>query len=208
MNKIHITGIDKAVYSFRGIDKTGCYQTECDDECCKYGADVDKESYDLIFKYRRIVEREIGRRIESCFKKRWLNDSHYLGGNAVESRVGRSGFCMFHAVIGKGCVLYKLVHEKELPRRLIPSICRLYPLTWADGKLTIADDVYPTCNCMKKDAFAAGILATQKSEVEDIFYIDPPAREKARAAFGRKSGIRNSQTRKRSQRRQSHGSQT
>ena len=172
MKKIHITGIDKAVYSFRGIDKTGCFYTECNDECCKFGADVDKTSYDLILKNRKIIEREIGHKIESCFKKRWMNDEHFLGGNAIETRVGRNGFCMFHAASGKGCALYKLVHEKDLPRRLIPSICRLYPLTWADGRLTIADDIYPTCNCTKRDGFKDSILTTQKKEIEDIFFFE------------------------------------
>lgn len=172
MKKIRIVGIHKEVYSFRGIDRTGCFRTECNDECCKYGADVDKECYDLILKNRRIIEKEIGCRIESCFKKRWLNDEHYLGGNAIETRIGRNGFCMFHVVKGKGCTLYKLVRERDLPRRLIPSICRLYPLTWAERKLAIAGDIYPTCNCMKKDAFGGSILETQKKEIEDIFHIE------------------------------------
>ncbi len=172
MKKIHITGIDESVYLFRGIDKTGCFHTKCNDECCRHGADVDRESYDLIFKYREVIEKEIGCRLESCFKKRWLNDEHYLGGNAIESRVGVSGFCMFHAAEGKGCALYKLVREKDLPRRLIPSICRLYPLTWSARKLIVTDEIYPSCNCMKRDAFADSILTTQKREVEDIFRID------------------------------------
>ena len=172
MKKIRIKDIDKSAYSFRGIDKIGCFHTECNDECCRHGADVDKESYDLIFKNRRIIEKEIGNKIESCFKKRWLNDENYLGGNAIETRVGRSGFCMFHAKRGKGCALYKLVHEEDLPRRLIPSICRLYPLTWSDRKLMVTDEIYPSCNCMKKDAFDDSIYATQKREVEDIFHIE------------------------------------
>ena len=172
MKKIRIIGIDKEVHSFRGIDKTGCFHTECDDACCRHGADVDKESYDLIFMHREIIEKEIGYRIERCFKKRWLNDEHYLGGNAIETRVGDSGFCMFHVTTGKGCTLYKLVHERDLPRRIIPSICRLYPLTWAEGRLTVTDDLYSTCNCMKPDAFKKSILATQKREIEDIFHIE------------------------------------
>jgi hypothetical protein len=170
VKKIPITAIDKAVHSFRGIDEEGCFRTECDDECCKYGADVDKETYELIVEHKRIIETEIGINIERCFKKGWLNDEPYLGGNAIQTRVGPHGFCTFHMPSGKGCVLYRLVNERGLPRRLIPSICRLYPLTWAEGKLCIADDLYPTCNCMKKDGFGQNILATQIKEVEDIFH--------------------------------------
>ncbi len=171
MKKISIHSIDKTVHSFRGIDEQGCFRTECDDECCKYGADVDKESHDLIFENREIIEAQIGQRLEKCFEKRWLNDDSYLDGNAIETRVGRNGFCVFHMPAGKGCALYKIVHEKGLPRRLIPSICRLYPLTWSEGELRIADDLYPTCNCMKKDAFKKSILTTQMKEVMDIFKI-------------------------------------
>ncbi len=193
MKKIRISCIDKSVHSFRGIDGTGCFHTECNDECCRYGADIDKESYDLILKNRRIIEKEIGRKIETCFKKRWLDDEHYLGGNAIETKVGPSGFCMLHSSEGKGCALYKLVHENDLPRRMIPSICRLYPLTWADEHLTIADDIYPTCNCTKGDAFADSIFATQKKEIEDIFHIEASAR----AGFCRDMETRSRTTNKR-----------
>ena len=181
MKKIPLKDIDSEALSFRGIDGHGCIRTECDDECCKFGADVDKESYDLILKHRELIEEAIGVRIEKCFKKRWMDDSHYLGGNAVESRVGARGFCMFHAAEGKGCVLYKLVDEEDLPRRLIPSICRLYPLTWEDGVLIVADAVHASCNCLKKDAFAKSILATQWREVEDIFHFKAKARKKAQS---------------------------
>jgi hypothetical protein len=182
MKKIPLKDIDEEVLSFRGIDGDGCFRTACDDECCKFGADVDKESYDLIFEYREFIEEAIGFRIEKCFKKRWLDDSHYLGGNAVETRVGARGFCMFHAAEGKGCVLYRLVQEEDLPRRLIPSICRLYPLTWEDGELMVADAVHASCNCLKKEAFAKSILATQWREVEDIFDLKAKARRKAQSA--------------------------
>jgi hypothetical protein len=169
MKKIPVDSIDEKVHGFRGIDKEGCFRTQCDDECCKYGADVDKESYDLIVENRDLIEKEIGVKIEACFKKKWLNDEYYLGGNARQTRVGENGFCMMHMPKGKGCALYKLVHEKNLPRRMIPSICRLYPLTWMEEKLYISDDIHPTCNCMKKDGFSENILMTQKKEVEDIF---------------------------------------
>ncbi len=169
MKKIRIVSIDDKVRAFRGIDSEGCFATRCDDECCKYGADVDKESYELILEYKELIEREIGVKIEECFYRKWLNDDHYLGGNAKQTRVGKNGFCMLHMPQGKGCVLYKLVREKNLPRRIIPSICRLYPLTWKDNTLCISEDIYPTCNCMRKDGFSKSILQTQMDEVEDIF---------------------------------------
>jgi hypothetical protein len=68
--------------------------------------------------------------------------------------------------------LYKLVNEKGLPRRLIPTICRLYPLTWGNQELFIAEDLYSKCNCTHKNCSSKNILETQKEEVEDIFDIE------------------------------------
>ena len=76
---------------------------------------------------------------------------------------------MFHLPKGKGCALYKLVHERQLPKRLVPSICRLYPLTWGGEELTLSDDFYPKCNCTHKNCGSRNILESQLEEVKDIF---------------------------------------
>jgi len=175
MKKIEITKIAKKVLSFRGLGHKGCYGADCDDECCKYGADIDKESYDLIFKNRKSVEKAIEAKLEDCFKDAWYDEEDFLGGNGTETKVGKSGFCMFHNPKGKGCVLYELVNVNKLPRRIIPSICRLYPLTWRGGELTVAGDIYDSCDCKLSQK---NILETQKKEIEDIFEIRSEIKKK------------------------------
>jgi hypothetical protein len=173
MKKIRITKITGAVYTMRGFDEKGCYDHPCEDACCLDGCEVDKEAYDLIFEYRELVERRTGVKLENCFKKAWRHDDEFLGGNSIDTRIGRNGYCTFHNPGGKGCVLYDLVEEKNLPRRIIPSICRLYPLTWGCGTLCISDYLEPTCNCLaRSNRTSKTLLETQKGEIEDIFKID------------------------------------
>ncbi len=171
MKKITISEIASEVYSFRGFDHVGCHGCGCDDACCVYGADFDKESYQLVIKNRDLVEGRTGTKVEDCFTGEWSGDREFLGGDNTASRVGSSGYCMFHVPAGKGCVLFNLVMERGLPRRMIPSICRLYPLTWSDGELMIAEDLYPRCNCTYRNRTTSNLLETQKHEMEDIFDI-------------------------------------
>ncbi len=121
--------------------------------------------------FRNAIEKELEVSVEDCFTGEWSGDKEFLGGDSTESEVGSSGYCMFHVAKGKGCVLYRLVTEKRLPRRLIPSICRLYPLTWAGGELLIAEDSYPSGNCLQDNRPNKNRLETQRHEIEDIFDI-------------------------------------
>ncbi len=116
--------------SQRGFDEQGCIGSACQDMCCAYGADVDKESYDLIQEHRAKIERVSSSRFEDFFEQEWSGDKDFLGGNSIRSKVGKAGSCVFRLPGQKGCILFKLAAEEDLPRRIIPSICRLFPLTW------------------------------------------------------------------------------
>ena len=168
MNKLKINKIDKEVHSFKGFDHKGCHGCDCDDECCKNQPDIDKECYELILKNSKFIEKELGMSIKECFEGYWYDENDFLGGNVTEPVLDKDGFCIFHSKKGKGCVLFNLVKKNNLPRRIIPSICRLYPLTWGGDELMISDDLYPTCNCINGRS-KANILETQKREIEDIF---------------------------------------
>ncbi len=174
MKKIKIESIDPAVFSFRGFDHIGCHKSCCDDDCCVHGADFDKESYELVHKYKDVIEPMIGVKVEDCFTHSWEEDEDFLGGDATESVV-RNGFCAFHNPKGKGCVLYDLIENKGLPRRLVPSICRLYPLTWGGGELLLADDFYPKCNCLHKNSSNKNLIETEWEEIECIFELGEEA---------------------------------
>ncbi len=171
MDKIRITEIGGEVHKIKGFDHVGCHGSSCDDACCVHGADFDSESYELVMRFGNAIEEELEVSVADCFTGEWSGEKEFLGGDSTESEVGSSGYCVFHAVKGKGCVLYKLVTEKGLPRRLIPSICRLYPLTWAGGELLIAEDTYPRCNCLHGKGTEKNLFETQRHEIEDIFDI-------------------------------------
>jgi len=52
---------------------------------------------------------------------------------------------------------------------MIPSACRLYPLTWDRGKLFI-ENIKKNCVCIHKDnKIKKSVYKTQKKEIDDIF---------------------------------------
>lgn len=177
MQKIPLSKIDPKCFVQKGFDERGCYGCSCDDSCCKFGADFDKAAFDLVVAHRSVVEPLVGRKVELCFKKQFSGDCEYLGGDAIKSVKGENGFCVFHNKEGKGCILYGLVSAKGLDRRIIPSICRLFPLSWGGGKLVVYDSykghIPADCNCLDPTNLTTkSIWETQKDEIEDIFAID------------------------------------
>ncbi len=172
MDKIFISKISEEVHQLKGFDETGCYGCSCDDACCSYGADVDKLSYQLIIQYKDFIEPVIQEKIENCFEDSWLNDKEFLGEAAIRSKT-KKGKCIFNLQEKKGCILFKLVFNDHFPPRLIPSICRLYPITWQHGQLEIYKLIEPQCNCLDiKNKSKSSIFMTQQKAIEDIFEID------------------------------------
>lgn len=178
MDKIKIDKVSKKCFSQRGFDKKGCYGCSCKDLCCfEANVDVDKESYELILKHKDLIEPLIDKKIEECFEEGWYNEKEYLGGNMKGALNREDNYCIFHNKTGKGCVLYRLVAEKNINKRMIPTICRIFPLSWGSKELVIYDedgeDIIPEdCNCKDpKNKTKKSILETQKEEVKDIFEI-------------------------------------
>ncbi len=178
MKKIPINKVADEVFQKKGFDKKGCYGCSCDDECCKFGADIDKESYDLIFHNREIIEKELGIDLDESFDETDTSvNSDYLGGGHHRSITRPDGFCVFHNIGTKGCLLYKLAIEKKLSKRIIPTICRVYPLTWNDERLHIEEWIPDACNCLEIDNDASHLFDTQKHEIDDIFEISDSAKK-------------------------------
>ena len=171
MDHIKIFRIAEEVFRHRGFDEMGCYGSSCHDSCCRYGCDVDKEAFDLITANRGGIEKEIGLRIEDCFEKEWTNDDDFLGDNSIRA-IKRGDYCAFHFSDRKGCVLFHLVFKEGLPKRMVPSICRLYPLSWDKGEIHMYSHIESTCNCMQGNNKASkNIMETQQEQVRDIFEI-------------------------------------
>ena len=174
MKKIKISKIDDAVYDRKGFDEHGCVKSRCTDLCCEYGADVDQEAYDLIKEHKARIEGISAAKFEDFFENAWSGDGDFLGGNSIRSRVGKEGCCIFRFPEQKGCILFKLAMEDGLPRRIIPSICRLFPLTWNNETLEYyaREHVPQLCNCLEvQNTEGRSIFETQREAIEDIFEI-------------------------------------
>ena len=177
ITKIEVSKISKQSFMQKGFDIKGCIGCSalCKDLCCRYGADFDNESYDLVISNRILIEPLISRKIEDCFENKWSNDKEFLGNNSIRSLTNDTGYCFFHRKEGRGCVLYELVTSMNISRRLIPSICRLFPLTWEDSELYVYNEKeeyirFYGCSCFEPENITSkNILETQKAEITDIF---------------------------------------
>ena len=174
MNSIEIVGISEELFQLKGFDEKGCFGSDCQDACCRKGCDVDKESYGLIMQYRRDIEAFLEFPLEDCFEKVWSDQIDFLGGGSIRSSL-INGSCSFHIPAGKGCVLFRLITERNYPKKMLPSICRLYPVTWDKRILCLEKDIEKTCNCLDPhNPGTTKLWDTQKEAIEDIFIICPP----------------------------------
>ncbi len=177
MKKIRIKHIDPKLKSQRGLFDDGCMgASDCNDECCEWGCDVDLVTLKLIEKHRDGIEPLIGAKIEECFSTGLKKDGDYIGGAYRETAVRKSDkICAFHLIGKRGCSLFSLWAEKKAPKRIIPTICRIYPVTWHRGKLYIDTPLRKSCKCKEatpKGANAPSLLDTQKKEIRALFEIE------------------------------------
>jgi len=173
-NKIRIKSVDPEVFTHKGLFDEGSYGSKCNDDCCVYGCDVDYASYKLILKYRKMIEPLIKARVEDCFATRLKKDDDYIGGAFRETEVRESDdLCAFHLRGRKGCSLFYLWAKKGLPKRLVPTICRVYPITWHRGRLFVDRPLKRACKC--REARPAGVervpsvFDTQRRDVMALF---------------------------------------
>ncbi len=176
MNKIKIRHVDPKTKTQKGLFGDGCYgAVKCNDECCEYGCDVDLATLKLIEKHRKLIEPLIGAKIEDCFSTELKKDDDYIGGAYRETSVRKSdGRCAFHLREKRGCSLFQLWITKRLPKKIIPTICRIFPLTWHRGKLFIDTPIREFCKCREKTPRGErvpSLFDTQKKELRALFDI-------------------------------------
>lgn len=181
-SKIHISRISTRARQSRGFDESGCFGCACVDGCCRYGADFDLETVDLLLQHRSLIEARIGRTIEDCFETTHGTNPEFLGGGSWRSRTGQDGFCVFHKLRGKGCVLFELALHHGCPPRIVPTICRLFPLTWDRGEILFYDELPDgeiplVCNIRDPENRTSRLaVETQKLVIEDVFDCDAEVR--------------------------------
>lgn len=181
--KIRIRKIDPEVFTHKGMFDEGCYGSKCNDDCCAWGCDMDLDTYRTVKKYRHLVEPLIGDDIENCFSTHVEYDDDYVGGGYRETRVReKDDRCAFHLKGEKGCALFYLWGAKKLPKRIVPTICRTYPITWNRGELFVDKPLRKSCKALeakpKGAVMAPTVWDTQKKEVFALFEFDPEFKEK------------------------------
>lgn len=189
VKKILIKRVDPGVRTHKGLFGAGCVGSACKDDCCVWGCDVDLASLKLIMEHRAGIEPLIGARIEDCFSTELTEDDDYIGGSYRETAVRESdGLCAFHLAGKRGCSLFHMWAEKGVSKDIVPTICRVYPITWHRGSLFIDSPLFKTCKC--KEDTPAGIkipslFETQEKEILALFDI----REEKRPGKKKREGL-------------------
>lgn len=175
LDRIHIKKIDPSLKTHPGLFGGGCTGASCSDECCDLGCDVDVTSLEIILNYREFVEPLIKARIEDCFATPLIKDNDYIGGAYRSTMVRASDSrCAFHLHGGRGCALFSVWAQKNAPKEIVPTICRIYPATWHRGRLFIDSPLREKCKCLETppdNATMSSIFETQEKEILALFEI-------------------------------------
>ena len=120
------------------------------DACCQYGGDVDLFERDEILRRAPQVAPLLPAELRD--PSGWFDESSpenypdFPSGHAVRTAVAPSKYgtgCLFlrHADDARGCVLHRAAIEHDIPLRgFKPMICQLFPITFDDSTLCLADD--------------------------------------------------------------------
>jgi Fe-S-cluster containining protein len=122
------------------------------DACCQYGADVDLAERDAILAkaedIRPLLRKEA--RDLPWFGTDEEIDPDYPSGRAVRTERFGDG-CLFLAHDKRGCAIHRASLERGWDFRGVkPAICRLFPLTYEQDMLEIAEE-YPEYSCAHVD---------------------------------------------------------
>lgn len=171
--KIPVKRIRSEVKTHNGLFGEGCIGSRCNDECCQWGCDVDLETLNLILRHRGIIEPLIGRMVEECFGTGLIHDDDYIGNAYRETVVrGEDGRCAFHLIGKRGCSLFYAWATRGVSKKIVPTICRIYPVTWHKGDLYVDSPLVDACKCLEKTDGATKIPSlyeTQGQEIAELF---------------------------------------
>jgi Fe-S-cluster containining protein len=118
------------------------------DACCQYGCDVDTGERDQILAKAGDILPLLRDEVAG---KPWFGrsveiDPDYPSGAVVRTETWNDG-CIFLAHDRRGCAIHRASIEKGWDFNGIkPNICRLFPLTYWESTLAVADE-YPEYSC-------------------------------------------------------------
>ena len=107
----------------------------CNDWCCQFGVDVDREHVDQILAHADALEAFLGIARDQWFSGEVELDEDVPGGETWRTRV-LGGACVFLNRKGRGCQLHAFCVEQGIEHRELKSIVDvLFPLTFEGGVL-------------------------------------------------------------------------
>jgi Fe-S-cluster containining protein len=138
------------------------------DACCQYGCDVDLYEREAILAraddIRPLLRQEV--RDGAWFDDEIEEDSDYPSGKVVRTALHEER-CLFLAHDRRGCAIHRAALERNWDFRGVkPAICRLFPLSYEDDTIVIADE-YPEYSCAHVDG--PTLYRITRDALADIF---------------------------------------
>lgn len=142
--------------------------TEKLDACCQYGCDVDLREREAILAragdIRELLRDEV--KHAAWFDDEIEEDPDYPSGKVVRTAVHNDG-CLFLAHDRRGCAIHRASLERGWDFRGVkPAICRLFPLSYEEDTIVIADEA-PEYSCAHVDG--PTLYRITRDALADIF---------------------------------------
>ena len=113
----------------------------CRDQCCGWGVDIDLENVKRLEAAAEDLVRFTGVPRDRWFTGEVEDDPEFPGGGNMRTRA-EDGACVFLDRDRRGCRIHAYCLEKGMDfHTLKPMVSALFPATYEEGCLTVADEV-------------------------------------------------------------------
>ncbi len=144
------------------------YNDEKLDACCQYGCDVDLYEREKILARADDIRPLLRTEVQTVpwFDDEIENDADYPSGQVVRTAMHGEG-CLFLAHDRRGCAIHRASIERGWDFRGVkPAICRLFPLSYEEDTIVIADE-YEEYSCAHVDG--PTLYRITRSTLEEVF---------------------------------------